>query len=391
LEFLDRQRENAESLKTSIMDKIGEASAALLTPIIDAIISFIDQLVVYVDTVAEVPAAIAKVIFSLPYMITFVGFLITYFGIPGIIGPAMLAGGSILIWNRIRPILDWYVYFIATALNGLGADIDTTVLKANKLALNAQRERERTAKPEGKSFFRKWFDKLKNKMAGLHEGAEAEAAIAQHAWEAAVERPRERNEFEQLANQNEQQRRTEANAAQAELNRLVAGGQPREQPALGLLENSAVALGEVIVTIRERVEELANNAVEGARATPEAVGEAVAHAFARRGEVPEVNNGENNEQTNEQNNAAVQRLRAALTNDVGRLRAQVNAAGMRKGIPFPDLRRIGDVVERVYTEAVAQGAERPAAYARAKAEIDRLIDEEVARKASRRRTRKNRR
>ena len=178
LVFLHNQQEDALQLKDKITSTLGGAVGGTLNKLIDSILLVINKLIDVVTVAEEVPANVVRAIFSLPYLIALAGFLLTFFGIPGILGPAMVAGGSILIWQRIQPTIDWYLLPIIKILNLAGMGINTERLevsvKATKLRANAERAAAATKKPLigfGVIQGLKW---LKGKILGQQEQVQSQ-------------------------------------------------------------------------------------------------------------------------------------------------------------------------------------------------------------------------
>ena len=185
LVFLRNQQEDALQLKEKITSTLGGAVGGTLNKLIESILLVINKLIDVVTVAEEVPANVVRAIFSLPYLIALAGFLLTFFGIPGILGPAMVAGGSILIWQRILPTIDWYLLPIIKILNLAGMGINTERLevsvKATKLRANAERAAAATKKPLigfGVIQGLKW---LKGKISGQQEQVQSQTQqLLQH-------------------------------------------------------------------------------------------------------------------------------------------------------------------------------------------------------------------
>ena len=178
LVFLHNQKEDALQLKEKITSTLGGAVGGTLNKLIESILLVINKLIDVVTAAEEVPANVVRAIFSLPYLIALAGFLLTFFGIPGILGPAMVAGGSILIWQRIQPTIDWYILPIIRVLNLAGMGINTERLelsvKTTKLRVNAERAAAATKKPLigfGVIQGLKW---LKGKISGQQEQVQSQ-------------------------------------------------------------------------------------------------------------------------------------------------------------------------------------------------------------------------
>ena len=178
LVFLHNQQEDALQLKDKITSTLGGAVGGSLNRLIDSILLVINKLIDVVTVAKEVPANVVRAIFSLPYLIALAGFLLTFFGIPGILGPAMVAGGSIMIWQRIQPTIDWYLLPIIKILNLAGMGINTERLelsvKATKLRVNADRAAAALKKPLIGFGVIQGLQWLKGKITGHHERVEAQ-------------------------------------------------------------------------------------------------------------------------------------------------------------------------------------------------------------------------
>ena len=178
LVFLHNQQDDALKLKDKITSTLGGAVGGTLNKLIDSILLVINKLIDVVTAAEEVPANVVRAIFSLPYLIALAGFLLTFFGIPGILGPAMVAGGSIMIWQRIQPSIDWYLLPIIKILNLAGMGINTERLelsvKTTKLRVNAERAAAALKKPLiGFGIIQglKW---LKGKISGQQEQVQSQ-------------------------------------------------------------------------------------------------------------------------------------------------------------------------------------------------------------------------
>jgi hypothetical protein len=178
LVFLHNQQKDALQLKDKITSTLGGAVGGTLNKLIDSILLVINKLIDVVTVAKEVPANVVRAIFSLPYLIALAGFLLTFFGIPGILGPAMVAGGSIMIWQRIQPTIDWYLLPIIKILNLAGMGINTERLelsvKATKLRVNAERAAAALKKPLIGFGVIQGLQWLKGKITGHHERVEAQ-------------------------------------------------------------------------------------------------------------------------------------------------------------------------------------------------------------------------